>query len=559
MKPRFEQLSAGQQAWIEGYVNGTLDEAAFSAFQDELAQNAELRQILRRYLALDDHLRRGSDDNAGEPIVWPGATLDLRSQAQVTKPASTRWQSSLRRSGLLAAAACLAFGLGALVMRLGSPETTEVASSPEPVASGYAVITRLFDPAWPEGAFPKFEGDTLSGETFELASGSAEIRFFCGASLTLRAPARLTLNSAWAATFHKGSLRVQVPPAARGFKINAPDTEIVDLGTEFGVEVKDGAAKVAVFDGEIALRHRDGPEQRVTEGRGLALPSGENAKPAAIDPGLYPDPALLTPRLDVQRREGFARWQRHRDELARDPRLIAYYTFDQSREHSMIPNLTVPRNPEHDGAVILAESVDGRWPGLKQALEFRRPGSRVRVNIPGEFSAFTFSAWVRIDSLDRRYSALFMGDGYETGEPHWQLRDDGSLMLSVMVDDTKPNPKMPEDAGLHRVYFSPPVWDISKSGQWMHLTSVFDPENREVRHYVNGKRVSGQEIEDRFFIDSLRIGNAEIGNWGEPFRDSEWFAIRHLNGRIDELAAFNAALDDPQVAELYEQSSSDNR
>ena len=117
---------------------------------------------------------------------------------------------------------------------------------------------------------------------------------------------------------------------------------------------------------------------------------------------------------------------------------------------------------------------------MKSALEFRRPGSRVRVNIPGEFQAFTFMCWVRIDSLDRWYNALFMGDGYETGEPHWQIRDDGKLMLSVMIDDSRPHPKWPKNR-FHEVYLSEPIWDLSMSGQWMHLASVFDPMGREGR------------------------------------------------------------------------------
>ena len=202
----------------------------------------------------------------------------------------------------------------------------------------------------------------------------------------------------------------------------------------------------------------------------------------------------------------------------------------------------------------MAEPVDGRWPGFKSALEFHRPGSRVRVNIPGEFSAFTFACWVRIDSLDRQYNALFMGDGYETGEPHWQIRNDGSMMLSVMVDDTKPNPGAPNDAGFHRVYYSPPMWDLSMSGQWLHLASVFDPTGRTVSHYVNGREISSQEIEDRFLIQTLRIGNAEIGNWGLPFRQDPWFAIRNLNGRMDELAIFRAALSPEEIADLFETS-----
>ena len=302
------------------------------------------------------------------------------------------------------------------------------------------------------------------------------------------------------------------------------------------------------------MRHRDGPKQIVTGGNGFVLPKSKEATAVGASPESFPNPAILDPHFQSQRRSGFAQWQAHRDSLSRDPRLIASYTFDQARGASMVPNLAVPKNSEHDGAIILAETVDGRWPGLKQALEFRRPGSRVRVNIPGEFSAFTFSVWVRIDSLDRRYSALFMGDGYETGEPHWQIRDDGKLMLSVMVDDSRPNPRNPDDAGFHHVYFSPRIWDISKSGRWMHVTSVFDPGAREVRHYVDGKKVHAETITDDYSIATLRIGNAEIGNWGEPFRSTPWFAVRHLNGRMDELAVFDAALGDAEVADLYRES-----
>ena len=166
---------------------------------------------------------------------------------------------------------------------------------------------------------------------------------------------------------------------------------------------------------------------------------------------------------------------------------------------------------------------------------------------------------MRIDSLDRRYNALFMGDGCETGEPHWQIRDDGKLMLSVMVDDQRPNPNMPSDAGFHRVYFSSPIWDKSMSGQWMHLASIFDPATRQVSHFVNGKRISRQQISADYLIETLRIGNGEIGNWGQPFRETPWFAIRNLNGRIDELVILKAALTDPEIIKLYEQSRAKHR
>jgi len=297
----------------------------------------------------------------------------------------------------------------------------------------------------------------------------------------------------------------------------------------------------------------------LTKGAAVKLSKDGPLTPAETGQIEFPDTDRFGSRsLDSQIAD-FEKWKSHRDALARDERLIAYYAFDRESPEMPIPDLTIPRNPELDGSVILAEPVDGRWPGLKSALEFRRPGARVRVNVPGEFSAFTFATWVRIDSLDRVYNALFMGDSYETGEPHWQIRDDGAMMLSVMVDDSKPNPKAPNDAGLHRVYYSPPMWEMSMSGEWMHLASVFDPEGRAVSHFVNGEQVSTQEIEDKFLIKKLRIGNAEIGNWGLPFREDPWFAIRNLNGRMDEIALFDAALGAEEIAGLFERSRAGRR
>ena len=196
----------------------------------------------------------------------------------------------------------------------------------------------------------------------------------------------------------------------------------------------------------------------------------------------------------------------------------------------------------------------------RRGLEFDRPGARVRTRINGTFEAFTFACWVRIDSLEHRYNALFLADSYENGEPHWQIRDDGSLMFSVMVDDSqeirhfsKYEKRMVTHAGLHRVYYTKPFWDISKSGQWFHLAAVYDPAGRQVMQYVNGEQISSEEIIDKFHIKALRLGPSEIGNWGQPFRKTPWFAVRNLNGTIDELAIFNSALKAEEIHDLYQQ------
>jgi len=559
----FSRLSKKQKAWLDAYLDGSIEAEDFAALQDGLLESAELRTEMRRYLALDDSLRNiGSDgvDLATSP--W----LNLQDPAQpdarlVAEKKVVRFPSLLP----VAAAAMMAFFLGSSFMYWQSRSDVVdgngsgrplPANDDEPSAQGFAVVGRLFDATWADESSAHREGDTLGAEIFQLAAGTAEIRFFSGATMTLEGPAEISLKSAWEASCSEGSVRMNVPPAARGFTLQAPGSEIVDLGTEFGLEVRDGRSHVEVFDGEIALRHGDEDEQLVKKGAALSLASGAPSVAAEVGRVVFPNVDNFGSRAVDEQRQDFLRWRQHRDHLAENDGLIAYYDFDRADPLGLIPNLTVPENPELDGAVVLAEPVDGRWPGMKPALEFRRPGARVRVKVAGEFSAFTFACWVRIDSLDRWYNALFMADSYETGEPHWQIRNDGSMMLSIMVDDSRKDPKNPDGPPIRfqHLYFSPPMWDTSMSGQWLHLASVFDPQGRQVSHYVNGERISRESIRPQHWIDTLRIGNAEIGNWGQPFREDPTFAIRNLNGRMDEIAVFGVALGDEEIVRLYETS-----
>ena len=44
-----------------------------------------------------------------------------------------------------------------------------------------------------------------------------------------------------------------------------------------------------------------------------------------------------------------------------------------------------------------------------------------------------------------------------------------------------------------------------------------------------------------------------IGNWGQPFRKTPWFAVLNLNGTIDELAIFDAVLSAEGINDLHQQ------
>ncbi|MCF6313834.1 MAG: hypothetical protein L3J39_15420 [Verrucomicrobiales bacterium] len=123
----------------------------------------------------------------------------------------------------------------------------------------------------------------------------------------------------------------------------------------------------------------------------------------------------LDDRFDQSGQSHFNKWQTYSHELRKDPRLIAYYTFDQhSPWHRTLKNVAASGS-EYDGAIVGARRVAGRWAKLKHALEFKPTSSRTRVLIPGEFGSLPFVCWARIDSLDSQYNALFLSDNFQTG------------------------------------------------------------------------------------------------------------------------------------------------
>ncbi len=95
----------------------------------------------------------------------------------------------------------------------------------------------------------------LQASELELEDGVAEITFDCGARIVLEGPALLTIEASTRASLAIGRIVAHVPPAARGFTVVAPSVTVVDLGTEFGLDVDAaGTAEVQVFEGQVELR-----------------------------------------------------------------------------------------------------------------------------------------------------------------------------------------------------------------------------------------------------------------------------------------------------------------
>ncbi|MDG2122612.1 MAG: LamG domain-containing protein, partial [Verrucomicrobiales bacterium] len=230
--------------------------------------------------------------------------------------------------------------------------------------------------------------------------------------------------------------------------------------------------------------------------------------------------------------------------LAADPRLLAYFPIHpDTTTKRRIPDTSAADN---HATLVRTDRVPDRWGRPGAALDFTPTGSRARLTVPGTHSALTLACWIKIDSLDRWYNSLFLTDGHELNEPHWQIMDDGRLFFSVKKYATAT-----ADHSDKHIFYSPSFWSPDLSGKWLHIATVYDTAAKTVTHYLNGEPLSIERIPEKYLVDTIQIGPASIGNWSEPKRDAPHFAVRNLNGSIDEFALFDTALDRTEITGLY--------
>ncbi|MEM9588918.1 MAG: FecR domain-containing protein, partial [Planctomycetota bacterium] len=469
-------------------IDQTISPEDFDRLQDAIEHHEEVRQAYLETVGMCESLGEiaveSVNDKASAPVTVPLLTTDQSVAYQ------TVWRFSASQ---LAVAATLLLLVGGGAFWFGQwnqaagPERVAKSGRPagdraESRIAGHATLRRAVDIEWLHESDRRHEGDVLPNGLFTFDGGVAEIDFFCGATLIVEGPALLDIESDWSVRVAEGRLRANVPPSARGFVVRAADAEIIDLGTEFALEVSREIARVEVIDGEVKLRGGEHGGKHLITGQAASLRGTPLATAVFDDLSTVSDLSQQRQEADERR---FESWKTHSQRLRADQRLIAYFPIAEGLSRRIVPNVTT-HGRRFDGLTVgPVNEATGRFGPESTGLEFDRPGSRVRTRIDGDYEAFTFVCWTKIDSLEHRYNALFMADSYENGEPHWQIRDDGCLMFSVMVDDSQLvrhfseiDQQMVTQAGLHRVYYTEPFWDRSKSGRWFQLAAVYDPAGR---------------------------------------------------------------------------------
>lgn len=141
-----------------------------------------------------------------------------------------------------------------------------------------AKVTGAVDCYWAEGAQPVALRDAIApGRQIDLEEGLVEITYRSGGRVILEGPVSYRVESDKSGFLSKGKLTGKMATAdARGFTVHTASATVVDLGTEFGVEVaSNGAVETQVFAGKVKLAAATSPGQAPSE---IVLNPGQAAQ-----------------------------------------------------------------------------------------------------------------------------------------------------------------------------------------------------------------------------------------------------------------------------------------
>ena len=123
-------------------------------------------------------------------------------------------------------------------------------------ANAVALIMNATSPDWGAELNGQLDVGTYlaEGERLTLLSGFAELEFPYQARVVVQGPATFVTGSYGTLQLESGRCVAHVPRKASGFTIEANGSQIVDLGTEFGVEANaEMETDVYVFQGKVEL------------------------------------------------------------------------------------------------------------------------------------------------------------------------------------------------------------------------------------------------------------------------------------------------------------------
>jgi hypothetical protein len=325
---------------------------------------------------------------------------------------AANWWISGKDSGTKseAAGAVAASGMTNVASQPASPQVPGVKVN-SGVHPAVATITGLGSVRWQSGTDSRrMLSRCAIGDRLRLREGSAVLTFDAGAQLTVFGPADFEITSATSIKCHRGRVTTLVDHRGKGFSIETPQAKVVDLGTQFGLQISDkGETEVVVFQGSIDLSYApradagDASGRRMQQGDALLLRNSgaierlvsvqrNSFMSAAKVAGLRPvAPVIGDVRDNIRKADSIKSYQIVRGGL--DDDCLAF--VDRNHQWNAVDSKGMP--PFLMGADYIMPFNDDKFvPGLELNVRLLRPAT-LYVFLDNNMSV---PSWLRNDFLD---------------------------------------------------------------------------------------------------------------------------------------------------------------
>jgi len=349
-----EQLTEAEQSRLEELLAAEESRRLYLQYVDMHAQ------LLTHPAVAGDSTLPGVDALAS--VMGETALQAAEKRPTTMAMPSSRWRK-LRRLASYAAVAAATLAVTILVQIWSSGRNISAPPTPQPPASHLAYVATLSQAAdveWGPATEAYRPGSRVLAGELELRKGIARLGYDGGIELIVEGPARLRLESESAATLLAGKVVFRADDASAPFTLSTPSSILVDLGTEYAVEVGAKQEEVHVFAGEVQRLSKSAPPHAqpellaAGEARRYGDSSSGSGEPANLEPAKFARQLPATSQAAVDLSAG----------------LLAYEGFDYADEAAL-------RDETANGGSGFA----GPWGGgFARAVDEKR-GDRIALNV----------------------------------------------------------------------------------------------------------------------------------------------------------------------------------
>lgn len=510
-------LSDEQRDWIEltllNHREGMGSIAEAAKLRDLLLVNQEARNVYLRFNQLDCQLQAATTQALAPATIPP-----TQRAFHLFRPAHL--VSALVGAGMAAA----------IIFLISMGSSTEVSKKENQAQVSTAPLASLYSDydAHYSGTATTSEKSFKKG-ALSLDQGIAQLNFRNGAQIVLEGKCGFEIINDMTVMLTHGKMWAHCPPEAHGFKVITPGgREVIDLGTEFGIEVSpQGTTNVHVFDGLVNVIDPHSGSQEITAGKAVRWNPG-----STTHQNKQADYKKFVTSTDLTHK----RLRAHHDEMLKRDDLLLYYDFTKIKGNQILNK--APNAPESShGTIIKANRVSGRF-SSNGAVQFERRGSGIQLELerPENVRQFTMAIWVNVSQLPTALSTLINSNDWDAGDIHFQITRTGGLRTGL-----KGGMAYESHSGIIQV------------GQWHLLATTWNLDTQTTKLFCNGKpaAMSGKLNHSiQSSTTDFQWGDCMIGTWQTSGKYKN--EIRDLKGRIDEVMIFNRGLSQQEMMELYQ-------